>query len=153
MNNDPKAVINDVFPQMIEELTFLFADPVEGGAAPGIPHDAVVVSIAFSGERSGTLDMGIGRSLGIEMAANLLGLDPEADNAAALGDDALRELMNVTCGHVLTSLAGDKPVFNLTIPEVRPVNGAEWDALGQGHDTAQFSVDGRPVQMRLRLDA
>lgn len=151
MDSNLKGVVDDVFPRMLEELAFLFADPDDGGAQ-GIPHDAVLVSIGFSGERSGALEMGIGRSLGNEMAANLLGLDPDERGADRLGDDALRELMNVTCGHVLTELAGDTPVFNLTIPEVTILDGAGWDALGNDHATAKFAVDGRPVQLRLRVD-
>ena len=153
MHTEPKAIIDDVFPRMLEELTFLFADPEEGGGPQGMPHDAVRVVIGFSGEKRGTLEMAIGRSLGIEMAANLLGLDPDAEEALTLGDDALRELMNVTCGHVLTTLAGDKPVFNLSIPEVSPMDGAAWDAFARDSNTAQFSVDGRPVQLRLHVES
>jgi hypothetical protein len=59
--------------------------------------------------------------------------------------------MNVTCGHVLTALAGDRPVFNLSIPEVRPMDGKAWDALASDKDTVRFSVDGRPVHIRLQV--
>ncbi|MBM3290171.1 MAG: chemotaxis protein CheX [Candidatus Hydrogenedentes bacterium] len=153
MDSNAKGVLDDVFPRMLEELTFLFADPDDGSSPQGMPHDAVDVAIAFSGERNGTLDMGVSRSLGIEMASNLLGLDPDDDNAEHLGDDALRELMNVTCGHVLTSLAGDKPVFNLSIPTITALDGAGWDALARDADTARFAIDGRPVHLRLRVQS
>ncbi|NUM52772.1 MAG: chemotaxis protein CheX [Candidatus Hydrogenedentes bacterium] len=153
MNTNLKDVVNDVFPQMLESLTFMFADPDEGVSPPGMPHDAVLVRIAFSGERNGAIEMAIGRSLGLEMAGNLLGLEPQADNAQKYGDDALRELMNVTCGHILTAMAGDRPVFNLTIPSISPMDGADWDALSRDESAAQFSIDGRPVRMRVQLEA
>ncbi|MCC6797145.1 MAG: chemotaxis protein CheX [Candidatus Hydrogenedentes bacterium] len=150
MKVDTKAVLRDVFPRMLEELTFLFADNSDGKAS--LPGDAVLVNIAFSGPFHGTLDMSIARSLGIEMASNLLGLDPEDTNAQRAGDDALRELMNVTCGHVLTGIAGSEPVFNLSIPTVRPIGAEEWDALGAAADVVIFEVDGRPVQLCVKIE-
>ena len=151
MHSKPREVVAEVFPKMLEELGFLFADPDESPSPPGMPHDAVRVQIAFSGEMGGEIDMGIGRSLGAEIASNLLGLDLGEENIPRAGDDALRELLNVTCGHILTTFAGDRPVFNLTIPEVTPMDGAAWDALARDKDTAIFGIDGRPVQLRLRL--
>ncbi len=151
MKSDTKAVLHDVFPRMLEELTFLFADDPDGRAS--IPGDAVIVNIAFSGPYSGTLDMSIARSLGIEMATNLLGLDPDDASAERAGEDALRELMNVTCGHVLTGIAGSEPVFNLSIPTVRSIGADEWNALGNAEDVAVFHVEGRPVQLRVTINA
>lgn len=150
MKRDTKAVLRDVFPRMLEELAFLFAD--EPDSLASMPGDPVLVNIAFSGPFHGTLEMSIARSLGIEMASNLLGLDPDDTNAEHAGDDALRELMNVTCGHVLTGIAGSEPVFNLSIPTVRLISGKEWDALGNAADVVIFQVDGRPVQLRVNID-
>lgn len=151
MTHDTRAVLRDVFPRMLETLTFIFADEADGKAS--IPGDAVLVNITFSGPVTGSLDMSIARSLGIEMASNLLGLDPEDANAERAGDDALRELMNVTCGHVLTGIAGNEPVFNLAIPTVRPIGADEWDVLGRAKDVAVFHVDGRPVQLCVTIEA
>lgn len=151
MKSDLKAVLRDVFPRMLEELTFLFAD--EPDASLSIPGDPVLVNIGFSGPFNGTLDMSIARSLGVEMASNLLGLEPDDTNAEHAGDDALRELMNVTCGHVLTGIAGSEPVFNLSIPTVRPISAQEWEALGNAAEVVIFHVDGRPVQLRVNIDA
>lgn len=152
MSRTPKEVVREVFPRMLEDLTFLFADPDDSGSPSGMPHDAVKVSIAFSGDRSGDIEMGLARSLGAEMASSVLGVDPNEAKAGQIGDDALRELMNVTCGHVLTSLAGERPVFNLSIPVVERMDGDAWEALARDSDTAMFNVDGRPVHVRLRFD-
>ena len=153
MSDNPKDVIIEVFPRILEELAFLFADPVEDFVRLGMPHDAIAVTIAFTGEKSGTLEMKIGRSLGIDMVSNLLGLDPDSHDAERAGDDALRELMNVTCGHILTSIAGDKPVFNLAVPQIEPLDASAWESLSRGENTAKFSVDGRPVQLCMTLSS
>lgn len=152
MGGNLRDIIDDVFPRMLEELAFMFADCDDGAGEFGMPHDAVLVHIAFSGEREGSVDMGVGRTLGLEMAANLLGVAQDANNAEQLGDDALLELMNVTCGHILSSMAGDKPVFNLTIPEISQMSGEAWDEMQRDVSTARFTVDGRPVQMRVCLN-
>lgn len=152
MNRTPREVVVEVFPRILEDLAFLFADPDDSQFSSGMPHDAVKVSITFSGDRSGGIEMGLARSLGAEMASSLLGVDPSEASAGQIGDDALRELINVTCGHVLTSLAGEKPVFNLSIPAVERMDGDTWEALARDVDTVLFSVDGRPVHVRLRFD-
>lgn len=153
MNNNAKAAVESVFPQVLEELAFLFADPSDMSSVPGAPHDALKVSMAFSGALSGVLDMAVSQGLGSEIAANLLGVEPEDTQDSKAAHDALRELLNVTCGHVLTTVAGDQAVFDLSIPTVAPIEIAEWKRLASQSDTAFFSVEGRPVMLRVAIPA
>jgi CheY-like chemotaxis protein len=37
--------------------------------------------------------------------------------------DSLKEMLNVTCGQLLTSFAGEGPVFDLSIPTVAELDG------------------------------
>jgi chemotaxis protein CheY-P-specific phosphatase CheC len=86
------------------------------------------------------------------VAANMLGLEPDDDEAARVQDDAVKELLNVTCGNVLTRLAGPEAVFNLSVPTTRELPVAEWQALLQSIESVGFIVEEQPALLRLTID-
>ena len=84
-----------------------------------------------------------------EIAANVLGVDLDDPDVVVKPLDALKELLNVTCGHVLTALAGDEPVFDLTVPEVTEIDAVAWKKLADAPYTVAFLVDESPVLLQL----
>ncbi|MDZ4859027.1 MAG: chemotaxis protein CheX [Candidatus Hydrogenedentes bacterium] len=151
MNAHPKSALETVFPKVLEEMAFLFADQSDALHARKTPGDSVCVVIAFTGARSGTLEMAISTSLGREISSNLLGSEPGETPSNAAAHDALGELLNVTCGNVLTEIAGDKPVFNLGVPRVTALLGDEWNAFASDSGAAIFNVEGQIVLTRITL--
>jgi hypothetical protein len=56
--------------------------------------------------------------------------------------DSLKELLNVTCGNILTKLFGTSPVFNLSIPVVADAGATAWREVLGTSCVAAFCVDG-----------
>ena len=81
-------------------------------------------------------------SLCRSLAANALGIDDEDDIPDDAKVDSLKELLNITCGNVLTRTFGTSPVFNLSIPEVTEAEPETWRLLMGDPNAAAFCVDG-----------
>jgi hypothetical protein len=78
-------------------------------------------------------------------------MEPDDPLVAAGATDSLKELLNVTCGHILTSLAGDRPVFDLSIPQVSALNEQGLQSLAACPETVGFRVEESPVLVRLEM--
>jgi hypothetical protein len=86
-----------------------------------------------------------------DVAANVLGLDPDDKEAKQRGTDAIKELLNVTCGHILTMVAGERAVFDVGVPKVSVLKQGDWEILLSFPETLGFRIDDKPVLMRLVL--
>ena len=151
MSSEHTDMLTRVFCDVLEKMAFMFGDPAEPEEMPESVPEPLVASISFEGPVKGALHLAVSRSMSIEIAANSLGMDPEDPEVASKGEDALKELLNVVCGNVLTELAGEEPVFDLSIPELKAVDQKAWNTL-QGHaNTALFIVDDFPALMNLSL--
>lgn len=82
----------------------------EQGAAPL----DVAASVEFRGPMTGRLVLRASSGILAEVANNMLGADDS--RPAALQRDALGELANVICGHVLPMVGGRDAVFHLAAP-------------------------------------
>lgn len=153
MDSNLNEKLVGVFREVIEHLAFMFADPVEKEEVAGLAERALCVRMEFSGPLSGWLLLAAPREAGSEIAANILGVDSD-DSAALTGaEDALKEVLNVTCGRLLTALAGEGPVFHLTVPQSVPVDGAEWARLLAADETQAFEADGNTVLLSVSANA
>ncbi|MBD3293491.1 MAG: hypothetical protein GF393_11245 [Armatimonadia bacterium] len=135
-----------------ETLAFMFPMlPPEDGREPGEQeHDDVLrVRVYFEGPVDGSLVLSMPREMLPELAANMLGLDPDATTREQRAD-AARELCNVVCGNVLPAVAGPEPVFSVSPPELCSdapapdsaacVSARTW--LDEGWVEVEFSVTG-----------
>ncbi|MHB8079953.1 MAG: chemotaxis protein CheX, partial [Candidatus Krumholzibacteriia bacterium] len=107
----------------------------------------------FRGARRGSFSLAAAAGLCPELAANVLGLEPQEAQALERSGDAFQELLNVTCGHVLTAVAGESAVFDLDAPQLGRLDDAGWNALRALPGAVGFTVEGHPVLLRLQLDA
>jgi hypothetical protein len=57
------------------------------------------------------------------LATNVLGMEAE-ELSPEHARDALKELVNVTCGELLVALSGKKTVFNLSVPVIEKIDAA-----------------------------
>lgn len=105
-------------------------------------------TVGFRGPSQGSLTMLTPRSVAGELAANVLGVDADDESAAEQARDALGELMNVTMGRLLTTLAGTDPVFDLSPPKVSDASRERWQAFIQAAGTVAFLIDDRPVLLQ-----
>ena len=145
-------LLRDVFFQILEDLAFMFAEEPEDEEIFGTGAPYVNVSMTYNGPSTGTLSLSVPEELCPEIAANVLGLDPDDEIITAKPHDALKELLNVICGNLLTEMAGEDPVFDLSIPEVRPLDTEGWNTMRVEPTTESFSVDDYPVLLGLKAN-
>lgn len=118
----PKATTPDlanVVEQVFGDLAFMIADGETTGAARQ-PRTWFAGSIEYYGASRGRIECWCTQELAVGLAANLLGLDPADAAATEAAPDAVREFLNVLCGHLVTDWYGTEAVFNLSIPLVEP---------------------------------
>jgi hypothetical protein len=143
--------IEKIFGEVLERWAFLFNEAEERDDLKESPPGGVSgIRIAFSGAGSGFLELALPATLGPVIAANVLGLDPEDEQAAGASDDALREMANVLCGHFLTAQAGEGPLFDLEPPACfSGEEGAKfWMALAGDEKTSACRIEDEPVLWR-----
>jgi CheY-specific phosphatase CheX len=149
MQTDNKDVVSEVFCRVIEQIAFMFAEVADPQVLPSMDQPFVEASMSFDGPLRGRLVMALPRQACSQIAANVLGMEPDDAFVAERAADSLKEILNVTCGHILTSLAGDRPVFDLSIPQVSDLDDAGVTSMLSLPGTAGFLVDDCPVLLQL----
>ena len=153
MKNNHKKLLSEVFCDVLEKLAFMFAEAPDDTEPPEIPADCVRTDIGFTGIRTGSLSLIVPLALCPEIAANMLGVEEEDELAEEKAIDALKELLNVTCGHVLTSLAGEEAVFDLSVPSLHKLDLTGWEERSRDPATLVLVVDdASPVLLRLTVE-
>jgi CheY-specific phosphatase CheX len=117
MEQQLKRILSEVANETLEKLAFLFALPDDERNGDG-QEPTLSGKVGFNGYFAGTLLMIISKSVIPELAANMLGLDDDAEISAAEQQDAFKEILNVICGNVLPAIAGDQVEFNIEAPEL-----------------------------------
>ena len=101
-------------------------------------------------EAPGRLDVRMAAPLPLcrEFASNLLATEGGAvtDDSA---EDALKELLNVVCGRLASSLYGDRVLVELAPPRVSPLSPGAWESFCRDAQTQAFNVEGQPLAVRV----
>lgn len=152
MKPEHNEVIEKVFCEVLEKFAFMFVEPAERNDLSLADETFLMADMRFSGEINGTLKLAVPGELSLEIAANILGIDPEQIEDDERAKDAIREVLNVTCGHLMTEISGDKPVFNLSVPNVEYLPHAKWDLLLQEPGTIGFLIEDRPAALMFHVE-
>ncbi|MBI2886037.1 MAG: chemotaxis protein CheX [Chloroflexi bacterium] len=133
-----------------EDLCFMFlvSEPEEG-SAPIRPR--AVAQVLFRGPLDGRLTVQVDRAVLRSIAVNMLG-DEEAPSSAQQRD-ALGELANVICGHLLPRVTSPLEVFQMGAPRVRELRASAPDGGDPPAAAVQVLLDEGPAEVRLFLDA
>jgi len=151
MQTGNKEVVSEVFCSVIEQIAFMFAEVASLEDMAGMDQGFVEASMSFDGQLRGRLSIAVPKDACALIAGNVLGMEPDDPFVTTGAADSLKELLNVTCGHILTSLAGDRPVFDLSIPQVVDLDEEAVQALLAAPGTVAFRVEDAPVLVRLEL--
>lgn len=146
-----REVVSEAFCRVIERIAFLFAEVALVEEMAGLKQDFVEASMSFDGQLRGRLTIAVPKEAGAQIASHVLGTEPDDPTAIARGTGSLEQLLTVTCGHILTSLAGERPVFDLSIPQVSDLDEQGLESLLERPDTVVFRVDESPVLVRLEM--
>jgi len=113
---------------VLEDMAFIFTDQLAEDELSADPGESLAVEMSFLGPQRGTVTLAAQFALCVELAVNMLGSERD-DVSRPMASDALKEILNMACGQFLVDKFGSRPVFNLTVPEVKAIGPAEWSAL------------------------
>jgi CheY-specific phosphatase CheX len=152
MSEDRQQALASTFLSVVEKLTFMFGEPVEMDELELSPEPWVEARMVFQGEVQGSLAVIVPESLQPEIAANILGLDPNDLTTPAMLTDALQEMLNVVCGHVIMALVGSAADFKLQTPHHKVLTAEQLEALRDDPDSLGFLLDDEPLLLHLELE-
>jgi CheY-specific phosphatase CheX len=145
MADDRGPVLFEVITGVLETQAFMFADECPAGDLETESASFLHASMTFEGPVRGRIGVMAPVEFCVALAASMLGVEPEEGAAAEGAADALKELLNVVCGQVLTTLHGADPVFRLSIPAAEEADRTGWDAARSREGTIGFLVDESPA--------
>jgi hypothetical protein len=147
MNADDNELLVKVFSSIFEDFAFMFVEAAFDLEAKN-PGECFRAKIEFeSKSKKGYLEIIAPEELCDETAENILGIDAE-ELPENVGENALKELLNISCGYFLAEKFGTDEIFDLSIPETSPLSQNESDLLFNDRLYTTFLVDESPVLAR-----
>lgn len=142
-NNLDKEKIASKIYNLLEEWAMMLVDPSDS-AKDNFDNSEqfYIATIKFKGEKSGSCRAVCQEAFAQTLARNLLGLDDAVENSQT--EDALKEMVNVLAGNLLTENYGDTKVFELSTPIVAKVASTEVESLLE-NESYQYLADCEPV--------
>ncbi|MCP4679418.1 MAG: chemotaxis protein CheX [Deltaproteobacteria bacterium] len=127
MTNETRS---DLFQQTIietlEEAAFIFATPAK--EVLSWSKDKVLEArLSYTGEATGTLMMAATTDSIAEIAANMLGLEPDEPDVEMKQADALGEMLNIIGGVVVEAWFGSESEVQLDVPRLRTLAVDEYE--------------------------
>ncbi len=148
-----QETVNATFLDVVEQLTFMFGDPEDKNDLDTDMVDFTLAHVDFTGDQSGTLSVAVPTRITADIAANILGLEPEDLTDRDMLDDALGEMLNVVCGHVIMALLGPGANFKLGSPVVNGIDEAKLGEMVASPDFFGFNLDDSPVLLGLTTES
>jgi hypothetical protein len=141
-------LLADVLGTVLQDSAFIFAEPV--AEAPRWASPIYSAELAFESVRGGVLRLTTPPRGAVEVAANMLGIDPSDPEAEAQSRSALAEVLNVVGGAFVTRYFGTKVPSQLGLPHTEVL-----DVLPDRRRTCVATLmleSGDPVMLELDLE-
>ncbi len=143
--------LQELISEVIEEFAMMVMEPAE----PDVQVTPEIVGwIDFTGVTRGRLSMACGMQMGSMLAATLLGLDEDEQEAAEKSADAVGEMLNVIGGHVITAMYEASDRITLSLPTVMTAEDAQenigadnWD----NEESCTVILDDQPVTFTMSI--
>lgn len=116
MSEPTPEMLTEVLSNVLEEAAFFMIEPE--AVPPRYEGEIFSAAIDFEAVRGGQLRLTASRNLARNLAANMLGIDPNDPEADEQGRNALGEILNVLGGAFVTRHFGTKVPFQLGLPTV-----------------------------------
>jgi len=145
MTQTKTATLREILSDTLASLAFMFVDDEPISPSPG--ETWFEATIRYKGPRSGRLRLFCPRSFTTTLAANLLGVNPEDRQANSKAVDAVKELMNILCGQLVTQVYGYDVLFNLSIPRCRMLDEPPCLDGPDDDNDCTLSIGGSPVRL------
>ncbi len=142
--SDVSNTVLEVFTNVLENMAFMFPEPLAPGEIPEYNTNALGAQLKFSGPLNGCLQAVAPHAFCEALAYAMLGLDPGDELPDNALEDALKELVNVATGEFLEKLAGERPLFHLTVPTCSQYSPSEFQKFAALPGVAVLIVDDMP---------
>ncbi len=152
MQNNVQDQVCSTFMKVVEKLTFMFGEVVSKSEIDSSGIEFTMASLSFTGDVKGLLSVAVPTDMTAEIAANILGLEPEDIGSEEMKNDALAEMLNVVCGHVIMALVGTGANFKLDSPLTCPVDEMTHREILESDDFVGLLLDDGPVFLGLKLE-
>jgi len=153
MNPNDQETISNIFCEVLETIAFMFGEPIEKDELESIPEDCLVSEMKYSGDKTGTLTMIVQTEMCLEISASVLGKDFNEALQMVKATDSVKELLNITCGRLLTEFFGEEPVFDLSVPEILDPDENYITRFLEDPEMMLFSVDDWIVMLKWSVDS
>lgn len=141
MNTEMRDTVNSVFCEVLENFAFSFASTLAPEESELPQEGMLCASMEFHGPSGGRLDLLAPEAMCRTVAANALGAFDEDEVTEETTMDTLKELLNITCGNLLTATWGTGPVFDLSIPSAGMATPEAARDLVGDPESSHFVVD------------
>ena len=151
---DRKRVIREVFESVLQNLAFMFVESVERETLQSTesPHEIsekfIKASMAFTGSIQGWVNLMVPDELAKELASNIIGKEIDKNISQKHLNDALKEVLNVTCGNLLSAVVGTKPVFDAATPTLTEHGPDGWKAFLEDPESIPFMIEDWPALLQ-----
>lgn len=152
MTEQMREAVEATFVDVVEKLTFMFGERCDMADVAVGTEPWAEARMSFSGDVVGSLSVIVPQDLLPEIAANILGLDSDLMSRPEVLDDALREMLNVLCGHVIRAIAGPSCSFDLVTPDNLILEGEALEAVMDDPDTTAYLLDEEPILLNLKYE-
>ncbi len=139
-------ILTEAVSKALERMAFLDVIGFEGACEA--PSEMVFTEINFTGPLNGTIRAAAAMDFAKVLAENISGLGALTEDHSC---DAMKELVNVTCGLVLPMIAqSELDVFDVTVPQVSCTADSEhWRDFVCSDDVTILDVEDWPVATKL----
>ncbi len=151
MPDTPSQYLTEALSHVLMSMVSLSPRVMEAADMPEVKGDALNVRIEYTGEHAGELGLIIEKPLATLMAARILGLAHTKDVYDDMIEDALRELLNVVCGHFVTLMYGYTPVLKISLPKVFTIGSAVCNVLRTNPNVCTFMVEDSPLLGQVKV--
>lgn len=137
--------LNEVVATALERSAFVFAEPAAPGDIAVLPKAICYAGIRTTGSVSGKLHLSASEGFLRELAASLLGVEPDEVDPVKQGADALKEMANMIAGSVGLRCDGTARAFSLGLPELE--DGERFDAAVKSGMMTTLVTNGEPLHV------
>ncbi len=153
MREQVAGFVEGAFMEVLSNYAFMFGDRVEAESLT-CAEDACFLHVWIDILSNGKSHLGvvIPMSLARTITANVLGIEEDDPVAQERSEDAVKEMINVLCGHLRTLLAQESDLFEAAIPCATPVSADEWNSIKDSKESLAFLIEDQPLLLILSME-
>lgn len=149
--HDLRQAFLSILTDVVGRFSFGYVDRADPAFTQGCIDQQVSATVAFAAPSPGRIEMAAPLSLCRTLAHAVLRTAQECidqDDA----EDALRELLNITCGRTVAAFFGNRDQPMLGIPTSCLIDDWAWEGMSQSPHTLIYAVEDKPLMLTFTAD-